>query len=127
MEPLEALRQARYLNEESVVIVNDFPLTPVHVRIGEYEYPAREEIYSRLREFTPRVHAFNIDELSLLRFNSLRQVNTISLGIASALGRPARVPGVAPGHHQGAVPGFRDEQEGLRAGYRYCTAPRSIN
>lgn len=86
MEPLEALRQARYLNEDSVVIVNDFPLTPVHVRIGEYEYPAREEIYSRLREFTPRVHAFNIDELSIKHFNSLRQVNTISLGIASALG-----------------------------------------
>ena len=86
MEPLEALRQARYLNGDSVVIVNDFPLTPVHVRIGEYEYPAREEIYSRLREFTPRVHAFNIDELSIKHFNSLRQVNTISLGIASALG-----------------------------------------
>lgn len=86
MEPLEALRQARYLNGESVVIVNDFPLTPVHVRIGEYEYPAREDIYSRLREFTARVHAFNIDELSLRHFNSLRQVNTISLGIASTLG-----------------------------------------
>ncbi len=86
MEPLEALRQARYLNEGSVVIVNDFPLTPVHVRIGEYAYPAREEIYSRLKQFTPRVHAFNIDELSIGNFNSLRQVNTISLGIASALG-----------------------------------------
>lgn len=86
MEPLEALRQARYLNGDSVVIVNDFPLTPVHVRIGEYEYPALDEIYSRLREFTPRVHTFNIDALSIRHFNSLRQVNTISLGIASALG-----------------------------------------
>jgi Pyruvate/2-oxoacid:ferredoxin oxidoreductase gamma subunit len=32
------------------------------------------------------VHAFNIDRMSLDNFNSLRQVNTISLGIAHALG-----------------------------------------
>ncbi len=86
MEPLESLRQARYLNESSVVIVNDFPLTPVHVRMGLFEYPRLADIYARLREFTPRVHAFNIDGLSIERFNSLRQVNTISLGMAHALG-----------------------------------------
>ncbi len=86
MEPLEALRQALYLNEGSVVVVNDFPLAPVHVRIGQYEYPSRETIYARLQEFTPHLYAFNIDEMSLNHFGSLRQVNTISLGMAFALG-----------------------------------------
>ncbi len=86
MEPLEALRHARYLNERSVVIINNFPLTPVSVRMGEREYPPLETVHSRLREFTPNVHLFAIDELSRAHFNSLRQVNTIALGIASALG-----------------------------------------
>lgn len=87
MEPLEALRHAQYLNENTVVIVNDFPLMPVSVKIGEHEYPDRTIIYSRLREFTEHVYPFNIDNLSKERFNSLRQVNTISLGIASTLGK----------------------------------------
>lgn len=86
MEPLEALRHARYLNKDSVAIINDFPLIPVSVRIGEQEYPEREEIYARLREFTHNLHIFNIDDISKENFNSLQQVNTISLGIASSLG-----------------------------------------
>ncbi|HSV96864.1 MAG TPA: indolepyruvate oxidoreductase subunit beta [Spirochaetota bacterium] len=86
MEPMEALRHARYLNERSVVIVNDFPLTPVSVRMGECAYPPLETIQARLREFTPNVHLFPIDELSRSHFNALRQVNTIALGMASALG-----------------------------------------
>lgn len=86
MEPMEALRHARWLHERSVVIVNDFPLTPVSVRMGEREYPPLESIHARLREFASNVHAFPIDELSRRHFNSLRQVNTIALGMASALG-----------------------------------------
>ena len=87
MEPLEALRHAIYINPETVLIVNDFPLIPVSVRIGESSYPDREIIHSRLREFTDRLFIFNIDEISRENFSSLRQVNTISLGIASALGK----------------------------------------
>jgi indolepyruvate ferredoxin oxidoreductase, beta subunit len=87
MEPLEALRHAHYLHEDSVVIVNDFPLIPVSVRNGDAAYPASESIYERLREFTPGVHVFNLDELSRAHFNSLRQVNTISMGLAYGLGR----------------------------------------
>ena len=86
MEPLEALRHARYLNENSVVIINDFPLMPVSVRMGNYSYPETEEIYNRLRKFTNKVHVFNIDEISKKNFHTLRQVNTLSLGLAFALG-----------------------------------------
>ena len=39
MEPMEALRHGRWLNENSVVIVNDFPLTPVSVRIENASIP----------------------------------------------------------------------------------------
>ncbi|MCP4131179.1 MAG: indolepyruvate oxidoreductase subunit beta [bacterium] len=86
MEPLEALRHARYLNEDSIVIINDFPIIPVHVRIGDFNYPDKESIYTKLREFTKNIYIFNIDELSRENFNSLKQVNTISLGIAHAVG-----------------------------------------
>ncbi|HDP80947.1 MAG TPA: hypothetical protein ENN21_08915, partial [Spirochaetes bacterium] len=86
MEPMEALRHARYLHENSVVIVNDFPLLPVSVRMGSFNYPDLQGIYDGLREFTPRVYVFNIDELSRGHFRSLRQVNTICLGLACGLG-----------------------------------------
>ena len=86
MEPLEALRHGRWLNESSVVIANDFPLTPVSVRMGEREYPTLESLRERLGQITPHVHVFPIDELSRRHFKSLRQVNTIALGMASALG-----------------------------------------
>ncbi|HPJ38338.1 MAG TPA: indolepyruvate oxidoreductase subunit beta [Spirochaetota bacterium] len=86
MEPLEALRHVQYLNKNSIVIINDFPLIPVSVRIGDSDYPDREEIYSRIRQVTRHVHIHNIEELSKSRFNSLKQVNTLSLGIAYAVG-----------------------------------------
>ena len=86
MEPVEALRHAKYCNADSIVIVNDFPMIPVSVRIGEREYPGTQSVYDRIRAFTPNVFVFNIDELSKKHFNSLRQVNTISLGLAYALG-----------------------------------------
>jgi indolepyruvate ferredoxin oxidoreductase beta subunit len=86
MEPMEALRHARFLHERSVVIVNESPLIPVSVRTGERDYPAASDMYARLREFTPEVHVFAIDELSRKNFDSLRQVNTISLGLAFELG-----------------------------------------
>ncbi len=86
MEPVEALRHGMYLNENSIVIVNDYPLIPVAVRIGEREYPETGALYDRIREFTGFVHIHNIDELSREHFASLKQVNTISLGLAVALG-----------------------------------------
>lgn len=86
MEPLEALRQVRYLNKNTTTIINNRPLVPVHVRIGDFSYPTLDEIYSRLRECTSHVHVFDIDGMALNHFRSLRQVNTISLGLAFALG-----------------------------------------
>jgi indolepyruvate ferredoxin oxidoreductase beta subunit len=87
MEPLEGLRQIRYLNENTVAIINERALVPVHVRIGDFNYPSLDEIYSRIREATPFVHVFDIDQMSLKHFRSLRQVNTIALGLAYALGQ----------------------------------------
>jgi len=86
MEPLEALRHAAYLHEDSIVIINNFPLIPVAVRIGEYEDLDRDEIFSRVREFSKNVHIYNINEIAIGNFKSLRQVNTISLGLAFSLG-----------------------------------------
>ncbi|MCX7678702.1 MAG: 2-oxoacid:acceptor oxidoreductase family protein [Spirochaetes bacterium] len=86
MEPLEALRHIRYLNENTTIIVNNRPLIPVHVRIGEYQYPPLNEIYSRLTHVTSFVYAIDIDAISLNNFHSLRHVNTIALGLAFAAG-----------------------------------------
>lgn len=86
MEPLEALRHIRYVNENTTIIINTYPLIPVSVRIGEYSYMPLDEIYVRIRKVTPFVHPIDLNEFSLQQFRSLRQVNTIALGIAYAVG-----------------------------------------
>jgi indolepyruvate ferredoxin oxidoreductase beta subunit len=86
LEPLEALRVARYLNKDSAVILNLFPLPPISVRLGEAEYPATEAILTMLQRVAKRVYAWNLSEIAHRQFGHLHAVNGISLGIASQVG-----------------------------------------
>jgi len=116
MEPLEALRHAKYLHEGSVVIVNDFPLIPVSVRMGQCEYPSSESIYVRLREFSPRVHVAPIDEISKREFNSLRQINTILLGMAMELGDIPLSESALLSTIESRFPDFKKNERAFRLG-----------
>jgi indolepyruvate ferredoxin oxidoreductase beta subunit len=89
LEPLEALRVSRYLNDDSIVIINLFPLAPIAVRLGEAEYPTTDAIYDMFRKLTSHVYGWNLSEIAEGSFGNVHAINAISLGIAS---RVARLP-----------------------------------
>jgi len=87
LEPLEAARSLPLMNPDTVVISEVVPRTPTAVRLGTAEYPPVERIRDWIAEVTPRVWLVGLEAASRERFGSLRQVNVIALGLASALGR----------------------------------------
>lgn len=92
LEPVEAARYAAYLNADSVVLSNSFPLYPVAVRLGTATYPKVEELEANLRAITPHTYFFNMDEISRAHFGSPRQANIICMGLAAGLGRMPFAP-----------------------------------
>ncbi len=86
LEPLEAVRCLPYCGPDTVVITETEPRVPTAVRLGTAAYPPLERILSILRELTPRVHPVPMEALAKERFGSVRPVNVIALGLASALG-----------------------------------------
>jgi len=85
LEPLEAARSARYLNEDSTVILNSFPLLPIPVKLEEAEYPPIEDVVEMLNRLTRKVHAWNLTEMARENFGHSRAMNAICLGIVSGL------------------------------------------
>ena len=85
LEPIEALRQARYLNDASTVILNSFPLPPIPVKLGEAEYPSTEAIMEKLNRLTGEIYVWNLTEIARREFGHSRAMNAICLGIASRL------------------------------------------
>lgn len=85
LEPLEAVRMARYLNETTVVILNSFPLFPLPVKLGEAEYPSIDKIVEMLNRLTKQVYVWDLTEIAREKFGHSRAMNAICLGIASRL------------------------------------------
>jgi indolepyruvate ferredoxin oxidoreductase, beta subunit len=84
-EPLEAVRHSNYLHPRSVVVLNTEPSPPTLVRMKKVDYPPLEDLLSILKEFTPLVFPFNLNELSRDYFQDFLHVSVISLGLAVAL------------------------------------------
>ena len=114
LEPLEAARAARYLNEKSTVILNSFPLIPIPVKLGETDYPRISAIVEMLEKLTRQIYMWNLTEIARQRFGQSRVVNAISLGIAS---RVAGLP-VSETHLLAALAeeGRPEDAEGFRLG-----------
>jgi indolepyruvate ferredoxin oxidoreductase beta subunit len=85
LEPLEAARLARYLNNTSIVILNSFPLPPIPVKLGEDEYPPIETIEKMLRRLSNRIYSWNLTRIAKENFGHSLVMNSIMLGIASRL------------------------------------------
>ncbi len=88
LEPMEALRAIKYINEETVVIINERKIPPVVVNLGKREYPDINEIIDLFRNVTNKVyvHDFSTEAEKL---GSIRVTNVISLGTAYHL---AKIP-----------------------------------
>ncbi|MFX1276241.1 MAG: 2-oxoacid:acceptor oxidoreductase family protein [Promethearchaeota archaeon] len=83
LEPLETIRNIKYISEQTVVILNTHRNFPRNVIIGsekEKKYPSNAEILEKLDELARRVISMNFNELSNTKFNNPIYANSIILG-----------------------------------------------
>ncbi|WP_456330445.1 indolepyruvate oxidoreductase subunit beta [Archaeoglobus sp.] len=64
LEPAEALRYAKFLNRNSLVILNTRKIIPPSVTAGSATYPDLDDIINELRKITPRVIPVNASEIA---------------------------------------------------------------
>ena len=84
MEPIEALRAAKYVGSKTVTIVNTRPIKPVPVNLGLEEYPPIEKVIELLKEISGLVIDFDAYEIAR-NAGSSRVVNSVMLGALTAL------------------------------------------
>ena len=63
LEPVEALRNARFLGGKSKVVVNAYPIHTATTLVGKERYPTLEEIKEALSEVC-EVHMLNFQEIA---------------------------------------------------------------
>ena len=84
LEPVEALRYAKYLNENSLVILNTRPVIPVTVTLGNANYPSIHEIVEKLKEITPKVVPVDASVIAE-KLGSIQSTNIVILGMLAKL------------------------------------------
>ena len=84
LEPVEALRYAKYLNEDSLVILNTRPVIPVTVTLGNANYPSINEIVEKLNEITTKVVPVDASAIAE-KLGSIQSTNIVILGILAKL------------------------------------------
>lgn len=84
LELAEALRYTKYLNENSVVIVNTRPIIPITVTLGVAEYPDAEEVLSKLKEIISHVYPVNASEIAE-RLGAIQATNVVVLGMLAKI------------------------------------------
>lgn len=80
LEPSEALRYSKFLNEKSMVILNTRKIIPPSVTAGSGKYPELDEILAELKKITPRVIAVNASEIAEKAGNVL-SANVVVIGM----------------------------------------------
>ncbi len=84
LEPLEALRYARYLATDGIAVVNTAQILPQSVIAGKAVYPSVEEIISTLKQSCREVITLDAVELAKQSGNALA-MNIVMLGAVSKL------------------------------------------
>ena len=88
LEPLETLRNLKYISKNTVVILNTHRNYPRNVITGsekEKEYPSNEEIVNNLKPLAKNIISRDFNELSKLKLNNSIFANTIVLGVGCQL------------------------------------------
>lgn len=84
LEPLETIRNLKYISEQTLVILNTHKHFPRNVILGsekEKKYPSNAEILSILDQIARRVISLDFNELSEIKFNTPIYANSIILGV----------------------------------------------
>ncbi len=80
IEPSEALRYSRYLNENSKVFLNLRKIVPPSVTVGLATYPSIEEIVEKLKKITNNVYLVNASEIAE-KAGDILTTNVVIVGI----------------------------------------------
>ena len=84
LEPLETIRNIKYISEKSLVILNNHKNFPRNVIIGSEKskkYPSNAYILEKLDELARSVISMNFSELSREKFDDPIYANIILLGV----------------------------------------------
>jgi len=86
LEPGEALRTAgRYVNEDTVVLVNMSPIPPTKVKTGECAYPPVEHILQLIENTAGRVIHFDAARLAKKVAGDIRYTNIVMAGAFASI------------------------------------------
>jgi indolepyruvate ferredoxin oxidoreductase beta subunit len=86
LEPLEALRACYYGSKQhkTVFLIDNYPVNPLFVQIGESKYPSIKKIKNSLKKFSSRVVILDASETVRERLGSIVASNVYLLGYAFA-------------------------------------------
>ncbi len=83
LEPSEALRYAKFLNDKSVVVLNTRKIVPPSVTSGLAKYPELDEIISELKKVAGKIIAVNASEIAE-KAGSILATNVVVVGMLLA-------------------------------------------
>ena len=85
LEPLETLRNIKYISEKTVIIFNTRKRLPKNLLLGknnQKKYPNIGDILELLDQFARKTISMDFEELSKVKFNNTIHSNMIMLGVA---------------------------------------------
>lgn len=88
-EPLEAIRVVKYLNQNSIAIVNEYPVPPMDVMTGKSKYPSIQEMRQVLTSSIEKVYPINATQKAE-EVGNVRVVNVLLLGALSSICGPSQ-------------------------------------
>ncbi|RLI84139.1 indolepyruvate ferredoxin oxidoreductase subunit beta [Archaeoglobales archaeon] len=85
LEPVEAARYAQYLNENTLVILNNRSIVPTTVSAGLATYPKLEEIISNLEKITKNIKVVEASKIANEVAGTVQATNVVVIGMLSKL------------------------------------------
>jgi indolepyruvate ferredoxin oxidoreductase beta subunit len=85
LEPVEGLRLAEFLAEDSIAIVNSKMIPPADVKVGKEDYPDMESVLEAYDKLTKTTFLFNATDLAI-KAGSPVAANVVLLGALAATG-----------------------------------------
>ena len=78
-EPIEALRQIEFLNEESTIVFNEYKISPVTVSSGLSIYPADDVIEKALKDSAKNLYSIDATNKAV-EIGNVKTMNVMLLG-----------------------------------------------
>lgn len=85
LEPVEAARYARYLNEKTFILLNSRSIIPPIVSSGLAKYPKLGEILAKLKEVTSNIRVVEASKIAEEVAGSIQSTNVVIIGMLARL------------------------------------------